>query len=179
MVPGETIFFRSKGLSPFLISCLIYNKDFWFLDISKITLVILDPSSAVWVIVWPIFSTKWIFEVVFSLQKLFPHSFLPHLPLKQFPHPCILDEDDQGGVADLSCRLCQLAQLKNLKMIKVKMMKMIKVKMKVKIMKVEWHISPVNSHNSRTFESGQLMFQEYLACSSKNTENQYTIDALG
>ena len=107
------------------------------------------------------------FRGCFFLQKLFPHSFLSHLPLKQFPHPCILDEDDQGGVADLSCRLCQLAQLKNLKMIKVKMMKMIKVKMKVKIMKVEWQISPVasvSSYNSRTFESGQLMFQEYLAC---------------
>ena len=106
-------------------------------------------------------------------QKLFPHSFLSHLPLKQFPHPCILDEDDQGGVADLSCRLCQLAQLKNLKMIKVKM--------KVKIMKVEWQISPVasvNSHNSRTFESGQLMFQEYLACSSKNMEFNFSFSSV-
>ena len=37
-----------------------------------------------------------------------------NLPLEQFPHPGILDEDDQGGVADLSCRFGQLAQLEHL-----------------------------------------------------------------
>ena len=44
-----------------------------------------------------------------------------HLSLQKFPHPCILDEDDQGGVANLSCSFCQLAQLENLFMAEFKM----------------------------------------------------------
>ena len=37
-----------------------------------------------------------------------------NLLLQEPPHLGVLDEDDEGGVADLATGLCQLAKLKNL-----------------------------------------------------------------